>query len=175
MQWYRFSITNHDFLLAAMIICLDLMNTPKSVPGSRQPECLVPTQDKLLALQNSRSIWVEVVDECKDAKRAVKILTAVLKKLSEKVQVSKPLDASRINLASPPNATNIEADSLSYNPSFTDNAGLSNISSLTDPPLGSDTYMQDNFLDTYGMDPTVPIDFDWVSKDFQIVCMPDRC
>ena len=169
MKWYHFAITNHDFLLAAMIICLDLMSIERA---RREPEppnydCIVPDIDKLNAIQRSRAIWSEVIDDCKDAKRAGNILTGVLGKLSMKAEEMKnstpetPISAS---------ATNPTADSLRFSPYFTDQFGLG-IPLVADPPNGADTVMHDNvpssegILDKLGSDwQTLPADFDWVGS-----------
>jgi hypothetical protein len=166
MKWYHFAITNHDFLLAAMIICLDLISIERA---RREPEpstydCIVPDIDKLSAIQRSRTIWSEVIDDCKDAKRAVSILSGVLGKLSTKAEEMKNSAPEPISAS----ATNPTADSLRFSPYFTDQFGIG-IPLVADPPNGVDTVMHDNMpssegiLDTLGSDwQTLPADFDWV-------------
>ncbi|KAG4436745.1 hypothetical protein IFR05_007763 [Cadophora sp. M221] len=169
MKWYHFSITNHDFLLAAMIICLDLMSV-------EVPECVMPAEQKLDAIRKSRAIWVEIVDDCRDAKRAVKVLTAVLEKLSKKFTYhatatsrSSASQALALNTTSaafePANQTNQNVDSLRYNAYFTEHVGLGMPSLSEESPSNSDSLMQDNFLDVFSADLTMPSDFDWNGWD----------
>lgn len=161
MKWYHFPITNHDFLLAAMLVCLDLMSL---IQGRRPdiPECVVPESAKFQAIQNSRAIWAEVIDDCRDARRAVSILTSVLNKLSfykEEQERSANARVAKDNLSA--SATNPDVDSLRYSPYFTDQFGLG-IPLIAGPPSGVDVNMETDFLDTLGSDLTVPGDFDWV-------------
>ncbi|KAL2071563.1 hypothetical protein VTL71DRAFT_12798 [Oculimacula yallundae] len=177
MKWYHFSLTNHDFLLAAMIICLDLMSVPV-------PDCVMLPEQKLSAIKRSRAIWLEIVDDCRDAKRAVKVLTAVLNKLSKKYtylaqETSAPSSVStyapsqvRSPVPPPPpfvpdNKGYSHVDSLRYNAYFTEHVGLGLSSSAGDSVSNSngDSIMQDNFLDVFSSDLTIPSDFDWNGWD----------
>lgn len=80
MKWYHFGITNHDFLLATMILCLDLvMMTREPDLGNR---CIISAFEKLDCIKRSRSIWAEIVDDCADARRAVNILDTLIRKFS---------------------------------------------------------------------------------------------
>jgi hypothetical protein len=153
MRWYKFSITNHDFLLAAMILCLDLMRG--------QPECLIPEAEKLRAIQRSRAIWAEVVDDCRDAKRAVSILTSVLKKLTSKKEHTRSVPAPETEEVLSASATNPNVDTLRYSPYFTDQFGLG-MPLIAGRPTDVDTSMEDDFLDTLGSDLNMPGDFNWV-------------
>lgn len=160
---YHFSITNHDFLLAAMIICLDLMSV-------EVPECVMSPEQKLNAIRGSRAIWQAIVNDCRDAKRAVKVLTAVLEKLSKKFMYStrSPLSVSQSRAPLPatftPASQNQNVDSLRYNAYFTDSVGLGWPTSCEESPSNSDSLMQDNFLDAFSTDLTIPSDFDWVGE-----------
>ncbi|KAF8854134.1 hypothetical protein BDZ45DRAFT_48299 [Acephala macrosclerotiorum] len=158
-KWYNFSITNHDFLLAAMILCLDLMSI-RGVGGRPDvPECIIPEVDKLNAIKTSRAIWAEIIDDCRDARRAVKILTAVLAKLSSKPWETL-MPATGINLTPPISASaqNPNVDSLRYSPYFTDQFGLG-CCLRQEPSPQSDTVMENSFLD--GADLSVAADFNW--------------
>ena len=162
IKWYHFSITNHDFLLAAMLICLDLMGLIKRTRADI-PECIIPESAKLQAIQRSRAIWAEVIDHCRDARRAVSILTSVLTKLSlYKEEQEMTVNASVTKDSLSASATNPNVDSLRYSPYFTDQFGLG-IPLIADPPFGVDVNMETDFLDTLGSDLTVPGDFNWVS------------
>ena len=170
MKWYHFAITNHDFLLAPMIVCLDLMNiqinrqNAKHTPKSHS--CLVMEIEKLNAVEKSRTIWSEVVNDCKDAKRAVNILDSVLGKLKLKVEESQSSLPS--NPQMPLSASNPGADCLKFNPSFTTQYPFG-LPMVANPPDLSGTVMRDDtisswgFLDTLGSDLNMPANFDWVS------------
>ena len=162
IKWYHFPITNHDFLLAAMILCLDIMSNFRRAPQPDDPVCFVTEAEKLQAIQKSRAIWAEVIDDCRDARRAVSVLTSVLNKISaskeEQKKTASAVETKEILSAS---ATNPNVDSLRYSPYFTDQFGLG-IPLIADQPAGVDVNMETDFLDTLGSDLTVPGDFNWV-------------
>jgi hypothetical protein len=161
MKWYHFSITNHDFLLTAMILCLDLMSIFQRRGRPDVPECFISETEKLQAIQRSRAVWMEGINDCRDARRAVSILTAVLNKLSSKKEQKRIISALETKDVLSASATNPNVDSLRFSPYFTDQFGLG-MPLIADQPTGVDTYMEDNFLDTLGSDLTVPGDFNWV-------------
>jgi hypothetical protein len=162
MKWYHFSITNHDFLLAAMIVCLDLMSVQK-VYTPVGAECWIPELEKVNAIKRSREIWAEVIDECRDARRAVTILTSVLKKVMAKgeslISTLEPPPENSIPLSA--SARNPNKDIFRYSPYFTDQFGLG-IPLIGKDPTNDDNIMEDDFLDTLGSDLTVPAEFNWV-------------
>lgn len=162
MKWYHFVITNHDFLLAAMVICLDVMNLRRHFPGGNFPECVITESQKLNAIQRSRNIWAEIVNDCRDAKRAVTILDAVISKLQVKTAPEKKTDITFISPKVPllSSAINYTPDSLRFSPYFTDQFGLG--MPLPGGPTGEDIVMQDTFPDILSCDLTVPNDFNWV-------------
>ena len=86
IKWYHFSLMNHDYLLAAMIVCLALYNgkRQKTSGGSNDMEhCNLSRHNELLAaLQRARSIWAQVANESADAKRATEILAVISQKLA---------------------------------------------------------------------------------------------
>jgi hypothetical protein len=159
MRWWDFSLTNHDFLLAAMIICLDLMSEQAIDPRTRLPICAIHESEKLNAILRSRAIWAEVVDKCRDAKRAVSVLTSVINKLSVKMEEKRKM--ARMGPPLSASATNTDVDSLRYSPYFTDQFGLG-MPSMAEQPVFNDTLMHDNLLDSAGLN--VPADFNWVSN-----------
>lgn len=141
------------------------------------PECVMPPEQKLDAIRRSRAIWLEIVNDCRDAKRAVKVLTAVLEKLSKKFtyhataasRSSAPQAPPPTSAAfTPANQTNQNVDSLRYYAYFTEHVGLG-MPPSEESPSNSDSLMQDNFLDVFSTDLTMPSDFDWVSLSHVIV------
>jgi len=163
IKWYHFPITNHDFLLAAMLVCLDLMSIYRRGNNADIPECIIPESAKFQTIQRSRAIWAEVMDDCRDARRAVGILTSVLNKLSlYQEEQERTANAALTKDSLSASATNPNVDSLRYSPYFTDQFGLGIplIAGLSDRV---DDNMETDFLDTLGSDLTVPGDFNWVS------------
>ena len=170
MKWFHFSLTNHDFLLAAMIVCLDLMS--RSNPQSGLPDCIIPDIEKINAIKGSKAIWTDVVGECKDARRAVDILTGVLRKLSARFEDKRILTTNINDIPISASATNPTADSLRFSPYFTDQFGLG-IPLIADLPPADDIQMQGSFLDSLESDSNIPADFDWVSS--LSVTLPSSC
>ena len=155
LKWYQFAIMNHDFLLAAVIICLDLVMI-KQVQDSSLPTT-PEIQRKINAIKRSKSIWAEVVDCCRDAKRAVTILTNAIHKLSDAV--------SETSLKTP--ASNHSLQSTQFNPVITIKPELAT-AVLTIPNDGYDTIMQELASsevcnNNLVSDPSLTTNFDWVS------------
>jgi hypothetical protein len=176
LKWYHFSITNHDFLLAAMILCLDIMTNLHDSEGYIT-ECIVTDADKLEMLKKARAIWAEVEDDCRDAKRAVKILTTVLEKVSTKMKelsaTSQKVQCSgNIPVSTSTSETSIDMMGKQY---YFENGTGHGTPGMVHPPLvptsnsfsesspESDILMQDNFLHNIDSCLTVPADFNWVS------------
>ena len=162
MKWYNFTSTKHDFLLAAMVICLDLMSTNNFGCDAQGQVCTVTPAEKLNAIHKSRAIWAEIVDESLDAKRAVSILDAVLKKLSAKMQDQTQKDGfTAMDAPVSASATNPTVDTLRYSPYFTDQFGLG-VPLIAEPQIEEDIFMQNSVLNSLGSDFMAPSDFDWV-------------
>lgn len=89
-KWWDYPLMNHNFLVAAMIICLDI------VQGNCKDDILTPhhrvTSHKLDLVLRSRAIWAEVIDLSKDAKRVVSVLTTVIHKCMAKLEEEKRED-----------------------------------------------------------------------------------
>ncbi|TVY14276.1 Equisetin cluster transcription factor eqxF [Lachnellula arida] len=174
MKWYHFVITTHDFLLAAMVICLDVMNLRRHFPDSNFPPCVITEPQKLNAILRSRNIWADIVDDCRDAKRAVTLLDAVLSKLkikgqreekrTEQIYQAQPLPAL---------ATNPTAESLRFDPYFTDQFALGGMPLPVEFPVTEDAIMQDTFPDILSSDLSVPNDFNWDVLD-QFLQVPQQ-
>ncbi|RWA03320.1 hypothetical protein EKO27_g11785 [Xylaria grammica] len=77
------SLTLHDFLIASMILCLDLTENLPSSPVDRSR--------KLKALGTSYKIWSERKNTSKEAAHATRVVGAILRKVSmQDVPHSKP-------------------------------------------------------------------------------------
>lgn len=85
VKWWNFSLQNHDYLLASMIICLSLYHDQRQEYSSQ----LVNTGgeksrlriEMLEALIRARDIWTEITGICADAKKATRVLSVVMEKL----------------------------------------------------------------------------------------------
>ncbi|KAJ5168175.1 uncharacterized protein N7482_003769 [Penicillium canariense] len=83
-RWFVTSLNSHDFILAAVIVCLELHFCSKNVPeddslsGSRQENIYV--QELVHALQISHSIWDASKDKSREAMQAFKTITVMLEK-----------------------------------------------------------------------------------------------
>jgi hypothetical protein len=85
IKWYRFSLIKHDFLLAAMVLCLAIYNDKRQGGAEEADSVREINMDQraeiFAALQRGQRIWAEVAYDCADSKRALTILTTVLEKL----------------------------------------------------------------------------------------------
>lgn len=187
---------NHDYLLAAMILCLDVMNM-RMVAGSDIPHCVITESDKLEALrvshfarkkeevltlmtQETRAIWGSIINECRDAPRAVKILDTVLSKIYTQ---RKKLDLGDgilpVHSISGPNSVASITSGLTPQPQQTGfpietpSVGFGGIGSGIGVDIGSavgiggNVDMQDSFLDVLGSpNLELPADFNWYVSRF---------
>ncbi|TAQ85030.1 hypothetical protein B7494_g6642 [Chlorociboria aeruginascens] len=88
MKWFISALTKHDYLLAAMVVCLDLHydSIAESLP-ERPPNYdmyfWTPEQraGMLAALETSQKIWKESAETSMEAFKASKILAIILEKL----------------------------------------------------------------------------------------------
>ncbi|RDW62634.1 hypothetical protein BP5796_10936 [Coleophoma crateriformis] len=103
-RWWKFGINNHDYMLAAMILSLDLVCEQKdlairSSAGSLSypPPILLP--EKIQVLQRTLGIWMDVQNNCKDAGRAIQILHAVMAKLRVRPEYAKIINGTASNVS----------------------------------------------------------------------------
>ncbi|KAG9246094.1 fungal-specific transcription factor domain-containing protein [Calycina marina] len=84
MGWAISSLTKHDYLLAAMIVCLDLHYDSTSEAASECPASYkyfwapAQRQDMLQLLETSRSIWIESQETSMEAYKASHIIGVML-------------------------------------------------------------------------------------------------
>ncbi|KAF3109004.1 hypothetical protein TWF102_008160 [Orbilia oligospora] len=119
-RWMVSSLTIHDFLLASMIMCLDL-SEKKDTDASKNSRCLI-------ALQKSYRIWSEKKHMSRDALHASNVLAAMLARATgptaeqpDTAKTAMPLPpTSNLPPTSPFTGTVIESNSLSQerNPIF---------------------------------------------------------
>ena len=155
MRWYQFAIINHDFLLAAVIICLDLMMVSQATSMTTVSE----TSEKINAVKRSIAVWAEVAHCSRDAKRAVTILTSALNKVldaRDKMDVPSPIAHPSLQLLQL-NSQSIVKPELPA-------------TMMVIQPTG-DTVMQEElvssgiFFDNLVAEPNLTTNFDWVSAE----------
>lgn len=87
-KFFMCSLVNHDFLLAAMIVSMDLYRTIEAEKtGQSPPENLENSNSKsakVAALEQALHMWEQVKEESYDALKATSMLTAMLIMLHER-------------------------------------------------------------------------------------------
>ena len=78
-RWMVSSLTAHDFLLAAMIVCLDLSVLMRTASAKRDEDL----GKKLDALRTSHRIWAFASSFSKDANTAVQVLALMIQKIED--------------------------------------------------------------------------------------------
>ena len=86
LKWYFNSLTSHDFLLAATLVCLDLWYTEEVEASGRssgdyQMWGTERRAEMVQMIETSRNIWMEYKDQSIAAFKASEILGVMLKKL----------------------------------------------------------------------------------------------
>lgn len=85
--WFISDLTLHDFLLAAMVVSLDVYETHNGCTSNPMTEEEIIAQTtKYEALEKSLSFWVSRSATSKDARRACNILKAMLSKVPRPCQ-----------------------------------------------------------------------------------------
>ena len=86
------SLTSHDFLLAAMIIALDLWHGAEADTSGRRDSADIYTwglerrEDEIRALEVSKDIWMETRDQSMESYKASEILSIIINKMKERAQ-----------------------------------------------------------------------------------------
>jgi hypothetical protein len=162
MKWYQFAIFNHDFLLAAMILSLDVMDMRQG-PGSEMQAYGFSESEKITAILGSRDVWAGIIDECRDAPRAVKIIDAVLKKMQDQKLPNNSMDVQSLNTST----TTTTTGHNQWSPStFAQPPVRHSLGAYAMPPSNIINYnleKPDNFFDVMGSDLSLPEYFNWVS------------
>ena len=168
MKWWQFSITNHDFLLAAMIICLDLnTNQWDFLRSGKMSYCSVTEKSKLDVLCRARDIWGEVADKCFDAKRAAQILTSVISRLKVKIDKTVQLNVNP-NLVKRPITNELSLYDISQFPQIPVDLPVPppTYPFTTDNMIRDDMFDTGGIFGTFGNQVDIQPSFDWVSCCF---------
>ena len=84
-SWKFFSLMSHDFLLAAMIVCLDLDQTLlRLCPDYTADEDMREKKKRFELLESSYRIWTESLDHSPEAKKAAEVLKIMLERVERK-------------------------------------------------------------------------------------------
>ncbi|KAL3422558.1 fungal specific transcription factor domain-containing protein [Phlyctema vagabunda] len=187
IKWYHFSIANHDFLLAAMILSLDLVCEQKSVDEEAAKTTYLSwatPSEKILTLKRSLAVWTDVAEECSDAKRAIHIFNAVLKELRSKPEYSQffspqpdPLPSltavqkdPAAGSAQPENAGQWNTDPF-FQKQFSISVPGTGIPGNEDTVAASENFngnslaLDGGLWEAFGTDMDLPTDFDWEAWD----------
>lgn len=82
-RWFVTSLTSHDFLLAAMILCLELSSKVGNERQDSLPEGANRTfdgrKDLLHALETSKNVWAACVNSSFEASKASEVLAIILR------------------------------------------------------------------------------------------------
>ncbi|CZT22718.1 related to transcription activator protein acu-15 [Ramularia collo-cygni] len=104
VKWYISSLTTHDFLLAAMLVCLDLYHTAESERAGRRSTSdpsspLVPDlcdgdrrEQMMQAVAHCITIWESVRDHSMEAFKASTTLRVMMEKLKAHTEKHKNLN-----------------------------------------------------------------------------------
>ena len=120
MKWYINSLTSHDFLLSATLVCLDLWYTAEAECSGRNSGDLYQwgidrREDMMRAIESSRAIWDELRDQSMEAFKAAELLSVMLKKLqSMRTQYPNPQASNPFPFSTMTNGAN--GVSPSFNP-----------------------------------------------------------
>ena len=112
MKWYINSLTSHDFLLAATLVCLDLWYTAEAQCSGRNSGDLYQwsndrREDMMAAIESSRAIWDELRDQSMEAFKAAELLSVMIKKLqSMRTQYPNPQAQSSFLFSAMTNGAN---------------------------------------------------------------------
>lgn len=86
-RWYLSSLTTHDFILAAMILCLEL-NYISEIRGQIGDEDVYSKEDLFSTLQTSRQVWSKYKEKSVEALQAWRAITIMLQKLDDSAAIA---------------------------------------------------------------------------------------
>lgn len=98
VKWFTSSLTTNEFLLAGMIICLDLYHSAEAERTGRGADlCDTLNQERrsamLAAIEQSLNIWTEIKDHSMEAFKAQGTLGVMIAKLKEHQQMKQAAQA----------------------------------------------------------------------------------
>jgi len=153
IKWWTFSLSNYDFLLAAVVLCL-LLHTAKDFNvASRCASFTMMNinydETELIAvLENSKIVWADVVTTSSEARKGFKLMNLMLERLKTSARSMSPDDPSeRAEIPKVPAASK---------------QGLSSFAPIDFPFNFNMGVPPTNFADLEPVDPSA---MDWASWD----------
>jgi hypothetical protein len=163
-EWMFTSLQLHDFLVAAMIICLDLYEShTKPATATAAPQDSKAQNEKYDALKLSHDIWSSRKTTSRDARRASDVLAVMLSKVARPSLISNPVNTIQ-DTPEPSDLARDPMDSFNSSPWTTNGNNIPSqaFSTETNPPNTV------NPLDTiFG----VADDIDWVGHQLFRFCL----
>ncbi|KAH8805983.1 fungal-specific transcription factor domain-containing protein [Xylogone sp. PMI_703] len=168
-RWFIGSLQYHDFLLAAMIICLELSQNHESRPQTQSQQLnegfkvtYEGREELYEALERSYQIWKSDGDESADAYKASEVLAVIL----QKVRKSSP------DIPHSDRGNSIEAKTRKSPPQNLESQTHSSRSVADTPSMAGQQETPDSmppgWLGAIGEMIDVPDDFDWQLWDDQM-------
>lgn len=167
-KWMLSSLSCHDFILAAMIISLDIYESHKQSATS-SPEDLEAQIKKYDALRHSYGIWMSRRDYSRDARRASSVLAIMLSKVPRPNITERATQEIPSMMQVPMNGNKLLEGAANYSESLSRNM---NGFDLTDQDLPVYNYATPDFSSTV-LQNTVFSEFDnidWVSRELRQIC-----
>jgi hypothetical protein len=93
-KWMVSTLILYDFILAAMVVCLDLYESRNTTSGA-SPEESKTRADRYELLKYTRDIWNERRDSSRDARRASNVLAVILSKIPRPAVSSATMNLSQ--------------------------------------------------------------------------------
>ncbi|KAH0426323.1 hypothetical protein CcaCcLH18_10388 [Colletotrichum camelliae] len=152
------SLTLHDFMIAAMVICLDLNRVLENIPE------VTDTSDedyerKMNALRTAARIWEGRSDCSRDARHASAVLRAMLRRLSSRENAGTKVAASSTTAAS---SVTLGGETTPFGGMTQMNLGFGDVGNGFDQLQGVDVF-QGGVVDFMALDNALndPANLDW--------------
>ena len=167
-RWMLSSLSCHDFLLAAMITCLDLHESHKQSTTSSLEDSETQVK-KYDALRHCHGIWLSRCGFSRDARRASSVLAVMLSRVPRPKAVAKRHEGVSRKIFVPPDRSKSFAESLSYlNSTLSDPNGdaLGDQQLLVSDHNPADSATTDSLDKVFGEFDNI----DWVSAKHSLSC-----
>ncbi|RDL36356.1 uncharacterized protein BP5553_05708 [Venustampulla echinocandica] len=180
-RWFLSTISMHDFLLAAMIVCMKVIQSAKeglntsNISDSNHQE----DREMIIALGKSYKIWTEMGVNAADARKASSLLKSMLRKVDAALQRQPGYHGASVNGAGRANLISglslddlLQSHDLPPPSTLASEVSQANVSNRTTPSSGLGPQYEDDSMAV----PTEPfellIDFpdnlDWENFDTSI-------
>ncbi len=169
-KWMLSSLTWQDFLLAAMITCLNLYESHND-PAATSPEDLKAQVKKYDTLRLSHDIWISRRAVSRDARRASNVLAVMLSKVPRPNVPSTP--GNVCHQMSSVWQTSIGGGDVMGTAGTSPGSSLWKTNGLNSPgqefSVGNDTHLDSNSADTLNTLFSERNDIDWVSLESSLI------